>query len=57
VSMRQVQQPLNPVTQSLVTCHNLDHPRSITRRIKACLTLAGAAAAAVLALAGNQSRG
>ncbi|MDT5172640.1 MAG: hypothetical protein QOD02_6023 [Mycobacterium sp.] len=58
--MRQVQQPLNPVTQSLVTCHNLDHPdhpRSITRRIKACLTLAGAAAAAVLALAGNQSRG
>ncbi|MDT5343910.1 MAG: hypothetical protein QOE52_3094, partial [Mycobacterium sp.] len=22
--MRQVQQPLNPVTQSLVTCHNLD---------------------------------
>ena len=55
--MRQVQQPLNPVTPSLVTCHNLDHPRPITRRIKACLTLAAAAAAAVLALAGNQSRG
>jgi hypothetical protein len=41
----------------MITIHNLEHPQSIARRIKACLTLAGAAAAAVLALAGNQSRG
>jgi hypothetical protein len=34
----------------MVTIHDVEHPRSIMRRIKACLTLAGAAAAAVLAL-------
>jgi hypothetical protein len=50
VSTQQYQQPHNPLTESLITCHNLEHPRSVTRRIKACLTLAGAAAA-VLALA------
>ena len=57
MSTQQYQQPLNPLAESLITCHNLEHPRSVTRRIKACLTLAGAAAAAVLALAGNRSRG
>jgi hypothetical protein len=36
--------------ESLVTIYNLEHPRSLTRRIKACLTLAGAAAAGILAL-------
>jgi hypothetical protein len=34
----------------LITVQNLEHPRSVTRRIRACLTLAGAAAAGVLAL-------
>jgi hypothetical protein len=34
----------------LITVHNIEHPRSVTRRIRACLTLAGAAAAGVLAL-------
>jgi hypothetical protein len=45
VSTQQSQQP-----ESLVTIHNLEHSRPMTRRIKACLTLAGAAAAGVLAL-------
>ena len=35
----------------LITVHDLEHPRSVTRSIKACLTLAGAAAAGVFALA------
>jgi hypothetical protein len=56
VSAQQFQQPLNPLVESLITCHNLEHPRSVTRRIRACLTLAGAAAA-VLGLAVNQPRG
>jgi hypothetical protein len=34
----------------MITIHDVEHPRSITRRIKACLTLVGAAAAGVLAL-------
>jgi len=38
-------------SESLITVQNLEHPRAITRGIKACLTLAGAAAAGVLALA------
>ena len=38
-------------TESLITFDNLEHPRSVIRRIKAGLTLAGAAAAGVLALA------
>lgn len=42
------QQSLQP--GSMITIHNLEHPRSITRPIKACLTLAGAAAAGVLAM-------
>jgi hypothetical protein len=50
------QQPLNPLAESLITCHNLEHPRSVTRRINACLTLAGAAAA-VLALASTSPAG
>jgi hypothetical protein len=45
VSTQPYQQPLNPLAESLITCHNLVHPRSVTRRIKACLTLAGAATA------------
>jgi hypothetical protein len=36
--------------EALVTIRNLEHPRSVTRCIRACLTLAGAAAAGVLAL-------
>jgi hypothetical protein len=38
-----------PVT--LVTSYDIEHPHAIGRRIKAGLTLVGAAAAAVLALA------
>ncbi len=41
-------QQLKP--DNLITIHNLEHPKSVTRRIKACLTLAGAAAAGILAL-------
>jgi hypothetical protein len=37
-------------SESLITVQNLEHPRAITRGIKACLRLAGAAAAGVLAL-------
>jgi hypothetical protein len=36
--------------ESLIAVHNLEYPRSVTRRIKAGLTLAGVAAASVLAL-------
>jgi hypothetical protein len=36
--------------KSLVTSHDVEHPRAIGRRIKAGLTLVGAAAAGVLAL-------
>jgi hypothetical protein len=50
VSTQQFQQPLTPLTGSMITVHNLEHPRSVTRQIKACLTLAGVAAAAVLAM-------
>ena len=35
---------------NLITIHNLEHPRSVTRRIKAFLTLASAATVGVLAL-------
>jgi hypothetical protein len=56
VSTQQYPQPLNPLAESLITCHNLEHPRAVTRRIKACLTLAGAAAA-VLALASTSPPG
>jgi hypothetical protein len=56
VSTQQYQQPLNPLAGSLITCHNLEYPRSVTRRIKECLTLAGAAAA-VLALAPTNPAG
>ncbi len=35
----------------LITVHDLEHPRSVTRSIKAGLTLAGVAAAGVFALA------
>jgi hypothetical protein len=35
----------------MITILNVEHPRSITRRIRACLTLAGAAAIGVFALA------
>jgi hypothetical protein len=34
-----------------VTCHDVEHPHAIGRRLKAGLTLVGAATAAVLALA------
>jgi hypothetical protein len=37
--------------ERLTTIHNLEHPRSVTRQIRAAMTLAGAAAAGVLALA------
>jgi hypothetical protein len=56
VSTQQYPQPLNPLAESLITCHNLEHPRSVTRRIRACLTLAGAAAT-VLALASTSPAG
>jgi hypothetical protein len=36
--------------ESLITIHNLEHPRSVTRCANAFLTLAGAAAVGVLAL-------
>ncbi|MGA8328630.1 MAG: hypothetical protein WB777_04990 [Mycobacterium sp.] len=36
--------------ESLITFQNLEYPRAITRGIRACLTLSGAAAAGVLAL-------
>jgi hypothetical protein len=36
--------------ESLITIHNLEHPRSVTRCAKAFLTLAGATAVGVLAL-------
>jgi hypothetical protein len=49
------QQPHKPLTESLITSNNLEHPRSITRRIKACVSLAGAAAG-VLALAATSPR-
>jgi len=39
-----------PQAKRLVTVENLEHPRSVTRGVKACLTLAGAAAAGVVAL-------
>ena len=37
-------------SESLITIENLEHPRSITRRIRACLTLAGVGATGVLAV-------
>jgi hypothetical protein len=56
VSTQQPPPPLNLPAESLITNQNVEHPRSITRRIKACLTLAGGATVGVLALA-NQSGG
>jgi hypothetical protein len=56
VSTQEYQQPVNPLAESLTTCHNLEHPRSVTRRFKACLFLAGAAAA-VLGLASTSPAG
>jgi hypothetical protein len=47
------QQALNTSADSLITSHSVEHPLSMTRRIKVGLTLAGAAAAAVFALAAN----
>jgi hypothetical protein len=42
---------LNQPPVKLVTSYDVEHPHAIGRRIKAGLTLVGAAAAAVLALA------
>jgi hypothetical protein len=50
VSTQQPPPPLNLPAESLITNQNVEHPRSITRRIKACLTLAGGATVGVLAL-------
>jgi hypothetical protein len=44
-------QHLDLLPKSLVTCHDVEHPHAIGRRLKAGLTLVGAATAAVLALA------
>jgi hypothetical protein len=43
--------PLSQPPVTLVTSYDIEHPHAIGRRIKAGLTLVGAAAAAVLALA------
>jgi hypothetical protein len=43
MSVDQVQHPL-------ITCHHVEHPHAIGRRVKAGLTLVGAAAAGVFAL-------
>ena len=45
--------PLSQPPVMLVTSYDIEHPHAIGRRIKAGLTLVGAAAAAVLALAGG----
>lgn len=44
------QQHLDGAPKSLVTSHDVEHPHAIGRRVKAGLTLVGAAAAGVLAL-------
>lgn len=51
MSTQQPPPPLNLPAESLITSQNVEQPRSITRRIKACLTLAGGATVGVLALA------
>ena len=51
MSTQQYQQPHNPLTESLITCHNLEHPRSVTRRNQSAPDPLAGAAAAVLALA------
>ena len=45
--------PLSQPPMTLVTSYDIEHPHALGRRIKAGLTLVGAAAAAVLALAGG----
>jgi hypothetical protein len=47
------EQPFGQPPVKLVTSYDIEHPHAIGRRIKAGLTLVGAAAAAVLALAGG----